>query len=112
LATAKAIAVCVLKLVVNLDQVGISEWEHHKRRKIIIPLIMIGQAIHDGVNRSLDHLSILVRVSKGGHCLAPYIFIVENFWQLREQLKRSDLRPGQHFIVEARENPGQFDSVH
>jgi hypothetical protein len=34
------------ELVFNLDEVGISEWEYRKDRKVIVPKTMDGQTIH------------------------------------------------------------------
>jgi hypothetical protein len=34
------------KLIFNLDEVGMSEWENQKDMKVIIPKMMDGQTIH------------------------------------------------------------------
>jgi hypothetical protein len=45
------------ELVFNLDEIGISEWEDHHERRVIIPSAMRGQTILHGVHRNLKHIS-------------------------------------------------------
>jgi hypothetical protein len=52
-----------VELVFNLDDVGMSEWEDHKVRKVIIPTTKDGQTIHYCASRSVRHISIITCIS-------------------------------------------------
>jgi hypothetical protein len=41
------------ELVFNLDEVGMSEWEDRKVRKVIVPTTMDDQKIHHRASRSV-----------------------------------------------------------
>jgi hypothetical protein len=59
------------ELVLNLDEIGISEWEDHCTRRVIVPLAMKGQTIFYGVRRNLKHLSVVVFISVTGEHMTP-----------------------------------------
>jgi hypothetical protein len=50
---------CVAELVFNLDEVGISDWEDRKTKKVTVPAAMPGQTIHYGVSRNVKHISMI-----------------------------------------------------
>jgi hypothetical protein len=67
---------CVAELVVNLDEVGISDWEDRKTKKVIARaakrswhLAMFGQTIHHGVSRNVKHISVIVCLQDAGESL-------------------------------------------
>jgi hypothetical protein len=39
---------CVGELVVNLDEIGISDWENRKTEKVIMPAAMFAEKIYHG----------------------------------------------------------------
>jgi hypothetical protein len=49
----------VAELVFNLDEVGISDWEHRKTKKVIAIAAMFGQTIHHGVSRNAKRISVI-----------------------------------------------------
>jgi hypothetical protein len=61
------------ELVFNLDEVGLSEWEDRKDRKVIVPMTMDGQTIHHRASRNVKHISIITCITAGGESLTPYI---------------------------------------
>jgi hypothetical protein len=42
---------CVVELVFNLDEIGISDWEDRKKKKVLGLAAAFGQTIHHGVSR-------------------------------------------------------------
>jgi hypothetical protein len=43
----------VAELVLNIDKVGISDWEDRKTRRIVVQAIMDGETIHHAVSRNV-----------------------------------------------------------
>jgi hypothetical protein len=43
----------------NLDEVGISNGEDRKSKKVMVPQSMRGQTIHQKLNRPLQHISVI-----------------------------------------------------
>jgi hypothetical protein len=60
-------------LVFNLDEVGISEWQDRKTKKVVVPSSARTQTIHHRVSRHLKHFLIITCISGGGAGLTPYI---------------------------------------
>jgi hypothetical protein len=53
---------CVVELVFNLDEVGISDWDHRKTKKVIALAAVFGQKKHHGVSRKVKHISVIARL--------------------------------------------------
>jgi hypothetical protein len=54
-----------VKLVSNLHQVKVFDWEDHKEKKVIVRTMMDGQTIHHGISRSVKHISVIARITAG-----------------------------------------------
>jgi hypothetical protein len=93
------------ELVFNLDEVGISDWEDRKTRKVIVPQTMKAQTIHHKINRSLKHVSVIACISAAGESLTPYIVTSQDSPVVREQLKKRGVRFGTDFILKCRSKP-------
>jgi hypothetical protein len=50
-------------LFFNLDEVGISDWEDRKPKTVVISISMKDEKIHRGMDRSLQHVSVIVCVT-------------------------------------------------
>jgi hypothetical protein len=61
------------ELVFNLDEVGLSEWEDRKDKRVIVPMKMDSQTIHHRASRNVKHISIITCITAGGESLTPYI---------------------------------------
>jgi hypothetical protein len=57
---------CVAELVFNLDELGISEWEDRKTKKVIALAPMFGRTIYHGVSRNMKHISLIACLSAAG----------------------------------------------
>jgi hypothetical protein len=88
------------QLVFNLDEVGISEWEDRKSKKVIVPLSARGPTIHHKMNRALKYVSLIACVSAAGESLTPYIVTSHDSPTVRERLTKHGVRFGTDFIVE------------
>jgi hypothetical protein len=53
------------ELVFNLDEVGMSELEDCKKKKVIIPRTMDDQTIHHGASRSMKYISVIACIIAG-----------------------------------------------
>jgi hypothetical protein len=93
------------ELVFNLDEVGISDWEDRKTRKVIVPQTMKAQTIHHKINRSLKHVSVIACVSAAGESLTPYIVTSQDSPVVREQLKKRGVRCGTDVILKCHSKP-------
>jgi AraC-like DNA-binding protein len=54
------------ELVFNLEEIGPSEWEDRKDKKVIVSITMEGQTIHHRASRNVKHISIITCISAGG----------------------------------------------
>jgi RecJ-like exonuclease len=79
---------CVAELVLNLDEVGISDWEDHKTTKVIVPAAMLGRTIHYGASRNMKHISTIACLSDAPESVLPYIVVSQNSPTVQEHLKR------------------------
>jgi hypothetical protein len=73
--------------VFNPDEVGISDWEDRKTKKVIAILGMLGQTIHHGVSRSVKHISVIACMSAVGESFIPYIVTSQISSTFQEHLK-------------------------
>jgi hypothetical protein len=48
------------ELVFNLDEVGMSEWEDRKPKKVIVPKTISGDTVHHSVLRDVKYIDSLV----------------------------------------------------
>jgi hypothetical protein len=54
------------ELVFNLDEVGVSEWEDRKDKKVVIPTVLSGQTIYHHGSRNLKHMSVITCIRAAG----------------------------------------------
>jgi hypothetical protein len=65
----EAVQGCPADLVVNLDEVGISDWEDRKPKKAVIPITATSHLIHHRVSRDLKRISIVTCICQSGGAL-------------------------------------------
>jgi hypothetical protein len=118
------------ELVFNLDEVGSSDWEDRKVKKVIVPAAVDSDAVLHPVSRRFRHMTLVVCVSAGGDCLCPMLVlgqaIPEDIWpkgltpdeDVMIRRRGSFPRAGFHYVVttrpyvlefseeKVRENPG------
>jgi hypothetical protein len=96
---------CVSELVSNLDEVGISDWEDRKARKVVVPSTMVRRPIHHAVSRNVKHISVIACVFAARESLMPYIIISQNSPAVQEQLRQQGVRFGRDVIVTSNHRP-------
>jgi hypothetical protein len=64
---------CVVELVLDLDEIGISDWENRKTTKAMVPAAMLGPMLHHGVSRNVKQISVIACMSAAGELLLPDI---------------------------------------
>jgi hypothetical protein len=93
----------VTGLMLNLDEIGISDWEDRKTKRVIVPATMVGQTIHHEISRTVKHISVIACVSAARELLTPYIITWQASKPIQEQLKKHGVRFGTDFV--SRSNP-------
>jgi hypothetical protein len=69
----EAVDALIRDLMLNLDEIGASEWEDRKTRPVVFPPSLRSQTIHHGVNRNPKHVTIVTCVAASGEHLIPYL---------------------------------------
>jgi hypothetical protein len=95
----------VADLVFNLDEVGISDLEGRKTKKVVVPAAMLGQTIHHGVSRKVKHISVIVCVWAAGASLLPYIVTSQNSPVVQEHLKKQGACLDRDMILKFNQKP-------
>jgi hypothetical protein len=93
------------ELVFNLDEVGMSEWEDRKQKKMIVSTTMIGEPIHHGVSRSVKHISVISCVSAAGESLTPFIMTSQMSDNILKRLMSRVVRMEVDFLLRQRSKP-------
>jgi hypothetical protein len=93
------------ELVFNLDEVGVSEWEDRKDKKVVIPRILSGQTILHRASRNLKHMSVITCINAAGESLTPYIVTSQDSESLRGKLMIRGVRLGVDFVLRQRSKP-------
>jgi hypothetical protein len=92
---------CVSELVFNLNEVGISDWENRKARKVVIPATIDDRPIHHAISRNVKRVSVIVCMSAAGESLMPSITTAQNCRAVQEQLRRQGIRFGRDLILKS-----------
>jgi hypothetical protein len=82
---------CVRDLVLNLDEVGVSEWEDRKSKKVVVPTAMSSQTFHHGVHRNLKHITIITCVAVSEEHVIPYTITSQESDDLRQTLRKKGI---------------------
>jgi hypothetical protein len=89
-------------LVFNLDEVGISEWEDRKDKRVIVSKTIDGRTIHHRVSRNVKYISTVTYISAGEESLTPYLIISQNSKLFRKKLIHHGVRLGFDFVLRQR----------
>jgi hypothetical protein len=90
---------CPADLVFNLDEVGISDWEDRKPKKVVVPITMAARNIRHRISRNVKHISIVTCISPGSACLTPYVVTSQDFEALHRALEATGMQIGKHLIL-------------
>jgi hypothetical protein len=93
------------ELVFNLDEVGVSEWEDCKDKKVVIPRVLSGQTIYHRASRNLKHMSVITCISAAGESLMPYTVTSQDSESLRRKLMIRGVRLGLDLVLRRRSKP-------
>jgi hypothetical protein len=94
-----------VELVFNLDEVGTSEWEDRKDKKVMVPKTMDAQTINHRVSWNVKHTSIITCITAGGESLTPYMVMLQDSETLRKKLMTRGIRLGVDFVLKHRPKP-------
>jgi hypothetical protein len=87
-----------VKLVFDLDEAGMSDWEDRKEKKVIIPMPLDGQTIDHGASRSVKHISVIRCITAGGESLTPFLRTAQISDGIRKRLMSRGVRLGFDFV--------------
>ena len=73
------------ELVFNLDEVGTSEWEDRKPKRVFIDKLISSNSVTHSITRNITHMTLLTCVSDAGDSLTPFLLmkyqIHESLWK-------------------------------
>jgi hypothetical protein len=100
-----AIHDCPANLVFNVDEVGMSDWEDRKPKRVVVPTTTSPQNIHHRISRKLKHISVVTCISAGGDCLTPYVVTSQDSVAAHWALEATGMQIGRHLILKHRDKP-------
>jgi hypothetical protein len=92
---------CRAVLVLNLDEVGISEWEDRNTKRAIVATAMLDQMIYHGLSRNVKHISVIACGAAAGESLITYTVTSQNFSPVQKRLERHRALFGRDFILKS-----------
>jgi hypothetical protein len=92
-------------LVFNLDEVGISDWEDRKPKKVVVTITVAAHNIHHRISRNVKHISIVTCISGGGAYPTPYVVTSQDSAALHRALEATGMQIGKHVILKRRAKP-------
>jgi hypothetical protein len=90
---------CPADLVFNLDEVGISDWEDRKPKKVVVPITVADHNIHHRISRNVKHISIVTCIFADGACLIRYVVTSQDSAALHRALEATGMQIWQHLIL-------------
>jgi uncharacterized protein (UPF0248 family) len=92
-------------LVFNVDEVGISDWEDRKPKKLVVPITARAHNIHHRISQNVKDISIVTCIFADGACLTPYIVTSQDSAPLHRALEVTGMQIGKHLILKRRDTP-------
>jgi rRNA-processing protein FCF1 len=86
-------------LILNLHEIGMSEWEDRKNEKMIIRMTMDDQTMHHPVSWNVKYISIIMYNTAGEESMTPYIVISQDSELFRKKLMHHGVRMGIDFVL-------------
>jgi hypothetical protein len=92
-------------LVFNLDEVGVSEWEDGKGKKVVISKILSHQTIYHRASRNLKNMQVISCIRGAKESLTPYVVTSQDSESLCRKLMIRAIRLGVDFVLRQRSKP-------
>jgi hypothetical protein len=93
----EAVQGCPAELVFNLDEVGISDWEDRKPKKVVVPTKVSAHDIHH-------------RLSASVACLTRYVVTPQYSEAIHRTLKATGMQLGKNLILKHHDKPEPTDT--
>lgn len=90
------------ELTFNLDEVGSSEWEDRKPKKVFVDANLDSNHITHLVSRKIPHMTLLTCVSAAGDSLTPLLITKH---ELNEKFWETGIRPDEDVMARVRDPP-------
>jgi hypothetical protein len=94
-----------VELLFHLDDVGMSESEDRKKKKVIIPTFIDSQTIYHKVSKAVRHISIITCIIAAGESLTPDIVTSQDSETVRKRLMSRGVRLIVDFVLKNRLKP-------
>jgi hypothetical protein len=92
-------------LVLNLDEVGISDWEDRQWKKVVVSRTAPLNSIHHRLSRSVKCISVVACISASGACFTPYVVKSQDSAAVRQDLEADRMHIGPDLISKHRGKP-------
>jgi hypothetical protein len=96
---------CVAELVFNRDEVGISDSEDCKTKRVIASATIRGQTIHHEISRTVKHISVITCVSTAAESFIPDLITLQAPTSVQERLKKEGVQFGMDFVLRSNARP-------
>jgi hypothetical protein len=100
-----AVQSCPADLVFNLGEIGMSNWEHRKPKRAVIPITSSPQNIRHRISQKLKHLSVVTRIFTCLACLIRYTVTSQDFLTAHRALAATGMQIERHLILKQRDKP-------
>jgi hypothetical protein len=84
-------------LIFNCNEIGVSEWEDRKSKKVVIPMDMEDYLIRHKVRKNINHLTVLTCAAAGENALCP---VTVTSRKVPDDSSQCGHRPGKDFLIE------------
>lgn len=100
--TKNVVANCCSELLLNLDEVGASEYEDQTTKKVIVSSETDPHGVQHPVSRTIKHQTLLATITASGSYLPPMLITSTD---ISQQMMRKGYRQNQKFFFRTRKPP-------
>jgi hypothetical protein len=93
------------ELVLNFDEIEISEWEDRTEKRVIMTSTMRGQTIFQEIHQNLKHTSIVACISSVGEHMTSFFVCSQANETLERRIKTEVFRIGVDLTIKRRSKP-------
>jgi hypothetical protein len=86
--------------VLNLLEVGASEWDDYKTKRVAVPAWLHGERIHHGVNRNLKHVTIVPCVAASREHPVPHFLSSQDSKFFQVDLQKHEIELGKRLTMQ------------
>lgn len=100
--TKNVVANCCSELLINLDEVGASEYEDQTKKTVIVSSKTDPNSVQHPVSRNLKHQTLLAAITASGNCLPPMLITSTD---ISQKMIEKGYRQNQSILFRTRQPP-------